>query len=142
MHFPKKELFLVFPYLGISRLCLRTHLQKSINRNISFCKIKIIFQLSRWLANSFRFKDMIPLCLCSNILYNFACDRCNATYYSKTCRQFKDKVNEHSGISPLTNKRSKLKKTQRLLRTICWCAANQFLLTILKCLLLVSLSSI
>ena len=38
------------------------------------------------------------------------CGRCNATYYSETCRHFKVRVGEHSGISPLTNKRSKSKK--------------------------------
>ena len=41
---PKKELFIVLPYLGMSSLCLRTCLQKSINSNISFCKIKTIFK--------------------------------------------------------------------------------------------------
>ena len=43
---PKKELFIVLPYLGMPSLCLRTRLQKSINSNISFCKIKIIFKSS------------------------------------------------------------------------------------------------
>ena len=33
---PKKELFIVLPYLGMSSLCLRTSLQKSIDSNISF----------------------------------------------------------------------------------------------------------
>ena len=33
---PKKELFIVLPYLSMSSLCLRTSLQKSINSNISF----------------------------------------------------------------------------------------------------------
>ena len=37
---PKKVLFIVLLYLVISLLCLRTLLQKSINSNISFCKIK------------------------------------------------------------------------------------------------------
>ena len=36
----KKEL----PYFGMPSLCLRTPLQKSINSNISFCKIEIIFK--------------------------------------------------------------------------------------------------
>ena len=48
---PKKELFIVLPYLGMPSLCLRTRLQKSINSNISFCKIKIIFKSSTRLAN-------------------------------------------------------------------------------------------
>ena len=64
---PKKELFSVLPYLGMSSLCLRTRLQRSINNNISFCKVKIIFKSSTRLANFFRFKDKIPLCLHSNL---------------------------------------------------------------------------
>ena len=108
---PKKELFIVLPYLGMPSLCLRTRLQKSINSNISFCKIKIIFKSSKRLANVFRFKDKTPLCLLSNIVYKFTCGRCNATYYDETCRHFKVRVGEHSGISPLTNKRSKSRKS-------------------------------
>ena len=101
----------MLPYLGMSSLYLRTRLQKSINSNISFCKIKIIFKSSKRLANFFRFKDKTPLCLRSNIVYKFTCGRCNATYYGETCHHFKVTVGEHSGISPLTNKRSKSKKS-------------------------------
>ena len=50
---PKKELFIVLSYLGMSFLCLRTHLQKSINSNISFRKIEVIFKSSTRLANFF-----------------------------------------------------------------------------------------
>ena len=104
---PKKELFIMLLYLGISSLCLRTHLQRSINSNISFCKIKIILKLSTQLGNFFRFKDMIPLCLRSNIGCKFTCGICNATYYGETCCHFKVRVGEHSGILPLMNKRYK-----------------------------------
>ena len=65
---PKKELLIVLAYLGMSALCLRTHLQKTINKNISFCKIEMIFKLSAQLANFFRFKEEIPLCLHSHCL--------------------------------------------------------------------------
>ena len=58
---PKKELLIVLLYLGVSSLGRRTRLQKCINSNISFCKIKIIFKLSTSLANFFRFKDKISL---------------------------------------------------------------------------------
>ena len=110
-NFPKKELCIVLPYLGMSSLCLRTRLQKSINSNISFCKTKVIFKSSTRPANFFRFKDKILLCLHSKIVYKFACGRCKATYYGETCRHFKVRVVEHSGISPLTNKRSKSKRS-------------------------------
>ena len=51
------------------------------------------------------------MCLRSNIAYKFTCGRSNATYYGETCRHFKVRVGEHSGISPLTNKRPKSKKS-------------------------------
>ena len=95
----------------MSSLYLRKCLQKNITSNISFCKIKIIFKSSTRLANFFRFKDKMPLCLCSNIVYKFACGRCNTTYYGETCCHFKVRVCEYSGISPLTNKWSKWKKS-------------------------------
>ena len=51
------------------------------------------------------------MCLRSNIVYTFTCGRCNATYYGETCRHFKVRVGEHSGISPLTNKWCESKKS-------------------------------
>ena len=63
------------------------------------------------LANCFRFKDKIPLCLRSNIIYKFACGSCNATYQGETCRHFKIRIGEHSRISPSTKKRSKSQKS-------------------------------
>ena len=102
---PKKELFIVLPYLGMSSLCLRTRLQKSISSNISFCKIKIIFKSSTRLANFCRFKDKITLCLRFKIFCKFTCGRCNVTYYGKTCCHFKCRVGEHSGPNGRNQKR-------------------------------------
>ena len=95
----------------MSSLCLRTGLQESINSNISFCKIRIIFRSSTRLADFFRFRDKIPLCLHSNVVHTFTCGRCSPTYYGETYRNFKIRVGEQSGISPLTNKWSKSKKS-------------------------------
>ena len=104
---PKKDSFTlswyVFPVF-------ENTLTKSINRNISFCKINIIFRSSKWLAIFFRFKKIL-LCLCSIIVLKFACGRCDATYHSESCRRFKVRVSEHSGISLLMNKPSKSKKS-------------------------------
>ena len=106
---PKKKLFVVLPYLGMSFLCLRTQLQKSIN-NISFCKIKTIFKSSTRLGIFFGFTDKIPLSLGSN--------RCHSGYYDETCQHFKTRIGKHSDVSPLKNKKSKSKNHQ-LLRTTC-----------------------
>ena len=95
----------------MSSFCLKARLQKSIYSKILFCKIKIIFKSATRLARFFRFKDVIPWCLHSNIVYKFTCSRCNANYYCETCRHFKVRGGEHSGISPLTNERHKSKSS-------------------------------
>ena len=61
---PKKELFIVLPYLGMSSLCLRTHLQKSINSNMSFSgsKARYLCVYARTLFISLRVVDlMLPI---------------------------------------------------------------------------------
>ena len=107
----KKELFITLPCLGNLSLTIRTRLQNSIIRNLPFCKIKVIFKSTTRLSIFFRFKDKVPFNLRSNVVYKFSCGRCNATYYGETCRHLNIRVGEHSGVSPLTAKKSKAKTT-------------------------------
>ena len=91
----KKELSIVLPYLGNFALTLRTRLQNSFNKNLPFCKIKVIFKSATRFSNFFRFKDKLPFNLCSNVVYKFSCGRCNATYYGETCRHVNVRVGEY-----------------------------------------------
>ena len=63
----------------------------------------------------------MPYCLCSNVVYKFSCGRCNATCYGKTCRYLGVRVGEHSGVSPLTGKRSKSKKSTEVKDHMLFC---------------------
>ena len=47
----KKELFILLPYLGNLPLALGKRLQNSINKNLPFCKIKVIFKSTTRLRN-------------------------------------------------------------------------------------------
>ena len=60
-------------------------------------------------------------CLRSNVVYKFSCGRCNATYYSETCRHLSVRVGEHSGVSPLTGKKSKSKKSAAVKEHMLFC---------------------
>ena len=60
-------------------------------------------------------------CLRSNIVYKFWCGRCNATYYSETCQHLSVRVGEHSGVSPLTEKKLKSKKSTAVKRHMLFC---------------------
>ena len=53
----------------------------------------------------------MPYCLRSNVVYKFSCGTCNATYYGETYRHLSVRVGKHSGVSPLTGKKSKSKKS-------------------------------
>ena len=53
---PKRELICVLPYLGEASLDLRTKLRRTIERNLPFCKLKIIVRSKCRLNNLFHFK--------------------------------------------------------------------------------------
>ena len=90
----KKELSITLPYLGNLSLAIRTRLQNSINRNLPFCKIKVIFKSTTRLGHLNTFE---------------------------TCRHLNIRVGEHSGVSPLTGKKSKTKKTTAIKDHMLFC---------------------
>ena len=117
----EKDLVIVLPFLGILSLDLRTCLRNSISKNLPFCKIRVIFKSSTRISIFFQFKDKIPYCLRSNVVYKFSYGRCNATYYGETCRHLSVRVGVHLGISPLTGKKSKSKKSTAVKDHILFC---------------------
>ena len=54
---PKRELTFVLPYLGKLSFDLRTRLKRTIERNLLYCKLKIIFRSKCRLNTLFQFKD-------------------------------------------------------------------------------------
>ena len=69
----KIELAIALLYLGNLALAIRTRLQNSINKNLPFCKVKVILKSTTRLSNFFRFKDKVP---------NYT----NTNYYDETYR--------------------------------------------------------
>ena len=111
----KKDLFVALQYLGNLSLAIRTLLQNSINTNLPFCKIKVIFQSTTHVSKFFCFKDKVPFNLHSTfVVYKFSCGRCSATYYGESCQHLNIRVGEHSGVLPLTRKKSKAKTTSAI----------------------------
>ena len=86
-------------------------LQNSFDKNLSSCKIKVIFKSTTCLSNFFRFKDKVRFNLRSNVVYKFLCGKGNVTYYGKTCQHFNIRAGEHSGVLPLSGKKSNAQTT-------------------------------
>ena len=55
----KKELTFVLPYLGKLSLDLRTRVKGMIERNLPYCKLKVIFRSKCRLNTLLHFKDSL-----------------------------------------------------------------------------------
>ena len=85
---PKRELTFVLPYLGKLSFDLRTRLRRTIERDLPYCKLKIIFRSKCRLNTLFRFKDPLEKKIRSGIIYRYTCSNCKVTYYGKTFGHF------------------------------------------------------
>ena len=81
---PKKELFIVLPYLGTIPSNLKGKLRTCFKNSLPQCSVKIILKSTNRLSSLFCFKDAIAKELQSHIVYKFLCRNCSVTYYGKT----------------------------------------------------------
>ena len=58
----KKEIIFALPSIGKKSLQLRTRLVNSMENNLKFCKLKVIFQSPWKLNSSFCYKDFLKSC--------------------------------------------------------------------------------
>ena len=99
---PKKQLYLVLPFMGKMSALVKSGLARSLHKRLPF-----IFKTSNRLKNYFSFKDVVPEPLRSCQIYNFTCGSCSASYIGKTFRHMKVRVSELQGVSPQTAKHLK-----------------------------------
>ena len=81
----KKQLVCVLPFIGKKSLQLRSRLVKSIQGNLQFWSLKVVFQSPCKLRSLlFHFKDTPDKKIRSDLVYRYMCSNCNITYYGKT----------------------------------------------------------
>ena len=76
------------PFLGKRAMQLKTLLVNSVEINLKFCKLKVIFHSPCKLNSLFRYKDSLQEKICSDIVYRYMCSNCKVTYYGKTYCHF------------------------------------------------------
>ena len=106
----KKELICVLPFLGKKSMQLTNRLVNSIESDLKFRKLKVIFQSPCKLNSLFRCKDSLEKKIRSDIVYRYMRSNCKVTYYGNTYRHFFTRAAEHMGISSFTGKRLKCVK--------------------------------
>ena len=69
----KRELTFVLPYLGKLSFDLRTSFRRTIEIDLPYCKLKIIFRSKRRLNTQFQFKDPLEKKIRYGIIYRHTC---------------------------------------------------------------------
>ena len=118
MRTSKKELACALRFIWKKSMQLRTRLVNSIENNIKFCKLKVIFQSPYKLNSLFHYKDYYKKKIRSDIVYRYMCSNCKVTYYGKTYHHFFTRAAEHMGISYLTGKHLKSVKQPAISNTL------------------------
>ena len=61
----------MLPYLGTLSFDLRTRFRRTLEKDLPYCKLKIIFRSKRRLNTLFRFKDPLEKNIWSVIIYGY-----------------------------------------------------------------------
>ena len=64
----------------------------------------MVFKTTQKMSSRFRFKDAIPRCLMSGVIYEYKCSRCNSRYIGSNYRYWERRLEEHLHMSALTGK--------------------------------------
>ena len=105
----KKKMYVSFPYYGYVSERLRTEIKNVVTKYYPQIDVKLIFTNKLSVGSLFKYKDRLPLPLCSGVIYTYKCALCNECYTGSTTRQLRCRIAEHMGRSvrtgaPLTNR--------------------------------------
>ena len=97
----RNKLRVVFciPYLGQLSFRLRNNINKLMKCYYPDLKLQFIYKSPKRLSSLFKYKDLFPTLVSSNVIYKYSCSGCNATYYGKTAKNLKVCCCEHLDIT-------------------------------------------
>ena len=101
---PKKEVFVILPYLGKTSMKIASSLKKLFGKAFPYIELNIVFRISCRISTLFSYKDRVPDSLLSDFVYYFECCSCKFTHVGITRRHKKVRICEHRGVSPKTGK--------------------------------------
>ena len=97
---PKKPAYFVIPYFGHKSVSLKIELTKLISEYFPHIEPKLILVNSFSIRSFFQFKDALPTCLRSCVIYQFRCVHpCTSAYVGSTMRLLGTRIAEHRGLS-------------------------------------------
>ena len=107
----KRTIYASLPYM--SNMCnniMKNDITRLVTEFFPHINVKIMFKNKFTTSSLFKFKDEIPQCVLSNIVYQYNCGMCNSKYIGETSRHYTTRIAEHMGVSPRT--RASMAKVQ------------------------------
>ena len=101
---PRDTVYLKLPYLGDASDKFTKYFKTHLSRAYPQLDFKFILYNNFSIGNFFKIKDPLPWDLRSNIIYEYKCDACQASYIGCTTKQAKVRYCQHSAISHRTNR--------------------------------------
>ena len=89
--------YYVFPYFGSQSDKLKNELLTLLNKYVTDFSFKIILVKNFKIGSFFNYKDRLPLCSRSSVVYKFNCSLCEAMYVGSTSRTLCIRTAEHKG---------------------------------------------
>ena len=80
----KKEIFICLEFLGKISLQSKKQLLDIFTTCCKKMKLNVLLRSSNKICNAFRFKDQIPICMNSNVIYKYKCNISNDVYIKET----------------------------------------------------------
>ena len=98
-------MFLSIPFLSnSSNKNITNDIQILMRKFYPQINLNLIFKNNFSIESFFRYKDIIPSSVLSNVVYKYECEQCTATYIGETTRHLKTRIAEHRGLSARTGK--------------------------------------
>ena len=98
----KLQKYFILPYFGAKSSSLQKDVIELLETYYPYLQPKIVLRNRFTISSLFRFKDRIPKCLRSGVVYRFRCSSCEESYIGSTYVRLYTRVCEHKGISDRT----------------------------------------
>jgi hypothetical protein len=95
----KRKYFVSLPYFGPQSEKLRKELESLFIKFYVQIDFKIILVNKFTIGSLFTYKDTLPKCLRSSVVYKFSCAQCASEYVGSTTRTLRTRIAEHAGRS-------------------------------------------
>ena len=99
----KRVVYCSIPFMSNSHNdSFKQNIGKIVKEFFPHVNLRLSFKNNFTISSMFRFKDVVPTSVKSNIVYKYQCGICHSTYIGESARHYNTRVAEHRGVSSRT----------------------------------------